>query len=641
MDAERRQELRARLLARLENHPLLRILVVERSFRLAFMAFTLVLISMALLLPRVWKVTPPGFRPVVRVRGLHFAQAWSLKRTARKAMAAGQLDQADYAWRSAVSRNPADTEALRGYLRNCLERGRADSKQVRSMITYGSWLLRLTRTNRVDAELIARVCDRSRLYDTVLYLLAPISDGLSPAGEAALLRAMFHSGKIQAFAARWEKAPRQVREAPDMPLYWAAYLVGWGPPGRIEESRKALQAALQEPGREVLVSRLEMAVKAQAGDAEGYRVSLERVRRAGEDTVVDHIVYWRLLSSGGRKEEAQAYAGEFIQAISSIDDEQKGEWERDKDLRNGVREPISAGELLRLVRVSSELGLQEEAVRLLQKQAARHGYSPEVWVAYADLLIGAKRWADLRELARQIRLESGVRDALEGYSFYLQGRAELGLERTSLAADAFEQTRRLLIPDPNLAIATAYSLSQLGREEVARDLLLAVEKEAAAIPAFWQTLFYVAYRLKDSELLKRSGARLVELRPDDLIAVNNYAAALLVARERPEEAVKLTFQVYTRNPNANASVVNHSLALLLSGRTDEAAEMLRGLAPDRLTPEEATSYYLALFEVHFNRGQYQEAWEISEKIDRQRLFPVQIQWIEGCKKRVPPRSVMN
>jgi len=650
MDSERKQERRARLFARLENYPLLRMLVAERWFRLGFTAFVLVLIFMALFLPRIWKVTPSGFKPVVRVRGLHFAQAWSLKRTARKAMAAGNYAKSDYAWRAAISRNPGDTDALRGYMENFLGRGRLGSKELSGMISYGTWLLRLDQTNRVDAELFARVCDRNRLYDVVVYFLGPMKERLSPAGEAALLRALFHSGQIQSFVALWEKAPREVRAAPDMALYWAAYLSGWGPADRIEEGQKVLEAALQRPAEQVLASRLELAVKAHVDDAQGYSTALERLKKAGEDTVAEHVTYWRLLATGGRKEDARALARSCVRAITAVSEgqnaqaearqsgEQKGGEERQDLSRSNIREPGSAGELLRLVRVSEELGLQEEAIQLLQMQALRFGYSEEVWITQGDLLITSKRWKDLRELATQIRQESGVRDALEGYSFYLQGRAELGLERTGLAEEALEQVRRLLIPNFNLAVATARSLTQLGYPEVARDVLLNVEKAGASAPAFWQTLFFVAYRLRDSDLLLRSGARLAELRPDDMVAANNYAAALLVVRERPEEATKLTMQVLNRSPNATASLINRSLALLLGGRTDEAAEILRGVAPDRLSLEEATSYHLALFEIQFKRGQYRQAWETSDRLDPKQLFPVQIRWLDDCKKKMPPRT---
>ena len=662
MDSESKLERRAQLLARLENYPLLRMLVAERWFRVGFTAFLLVLIFMGLFLPRIWKATPDGFKPVIRIRGLHYAQALMLKRTARQAVAAGKFEQADYAWRSAISRNPGDKDALRGYVGSFLQRGRTESKQLSGMIGYGTWLLRLTETNvmggrmkkveeehRMDAELLARVCDKHRLYDVTLYLLVPLKDKLEPEGEAALIRATFHSGQIQPFVALWEKARAKVREAPDMPLYWAAYLTGWGPPGRIEEGQKALQAALQRPDQQLLASRLEMLVRAHAGEAEGYRVAFERLQRAGEDAVADHALYWRLLAADGRKEEARGIARSFIRALTEVPEGQKGEPDSKPDgppavddqarpAKSSAREPGSAGELIRLVRVSDELGLQEEAIQLLQKQALRFGYSEDTWITYAELLMASKRWKDLRELATQIRQESGVRDALEGYSFYLQGRAELGLERTSLAQDAFEQVRRLFIPNRNLALATAYSLAQLGYLEVARDLLLNVEKDAASAPAYWQTLFYVAYRLRDSDLLLRSGGRLLELRPDDLVAANNYAAALLVARERPEEAVKLTMRVFNQNPKSTASIINRSLALLLSGRTDEAAELLRGVSPERLNPEEAVSYYLALFEVQFSSGQYPKAWETSDKLDPKKLFPVQMRWLEECRKKMPARA---
>src|SRR5262245_31446968 len=126
MDEDRK----AKWAAKLENFPLLRILLLEKWFRLAFLLFLTVFIGAALFLPNIWVTSPKGFLPVVKVSLLDRVQAQSLKRTARKASASGRYDEASYAWQLAMANNRADAEASRELLRIFLEHEHA-IKQAR------------------------------------------------------------------------------------------------------------------------------------------------------------------------------------------------------------------------------------------------------------------------------------------------------------------------------------------------------------------------------------------------------------------------------------------------------------------------------------------------------------------------------
>src|SRR5438105_4349092 len=77
---------------RLENFPLLRILLLEKWFRLAFLLFLAVFAGALLFLPKIWVASPKDFLPVVKVSLLDRFQTWSLKRSARKAVATGHYD---------------------------------------------------------------------------------------------------------------------------------------------------------------------------------------------------------------------------------------------------------------------------------------------------------------------------------------------------------------------------------------------------------------------------------------------------------------------------------------------------------------------------------------------------------------------
>lgn len=610
MIARRIKRLKRTLYPRLIYSPFLRLILFNFWFRVAFVGFVLLVLFLALFLPRIWTVTPPGFLPVIKISGLDMTQAWSLKRSALRAMAAGDFEKACYAWGGAVANNPANPELIRGELRNVLRLPRAEPRLVGAAVGHTLWLLRLTGTNQTDAELVTEVYDRLQLHDLALRLLEPSRDQLTSRQTAAYLKSLFHTGRMKEFSSRWEMLPREQTTDPELRLYDAAYLAGWGPPARSAEGQQRLESALQDTARRTLAHRLRLAVSAHRQEAEAYRESLERLAQWQEDRVSDHSSYWRLLILAGRKAEARELA------------------------RSYPRPPASSLEAVRLADVYIALDLREEARQLLQRSVGTFGSSVEIWTAYAGLLQEERKWEDLRALALQMRQHGTIRNALIGYSHYLEGRAALGLGRRTDAEAAFEKAGQHPFENRGLALASANQLLKLGYANAARNLLLPLEQDSKSDLDYWLTAFTAAYELKQPEWMLAAASHAYELQPASLVCVNNYAAALLVNRERAEEAVKLTLQVLGALPDSTGSRINHALALALNHRTEDAAALLAGIRPERLSELEKTSWNLGLFQVHLNEKRYDKALEAGERIDVKHLFPNQARWLAEARQQL-------
>ena len=594
--------------------PLVRLLIFSFWFRLMFAGFFLFLIFLALFLPRIWRTTPPGFLPVIRISGLDMAQAWSLRRSALRSMKAGDLDHAAFAWQAAVARNPANPELIRGALRHVLRLESPALKHQGPAIGQAFWLLRLTGTNAADMELVSRVYEKFQLYDLLLGLLGPQADRLTAEEEAAYLKALFHTGQMAPFASRWEQLKGRWLGAPDLELYHNAYLAGWGPPATAGEGQRRLEAALANPDQAVLANRLQLFICARRNDPERYLASLQRLEQGQSDTMLEHVVYWQLLAAQGRQEEARTL------------------------LRSFPRPPSSATEALRLSEIQVALGLRAEARQLLEQCTPQFGNAQEIWLRRATLLQEDRRWEDLRELALQLRQHPRMRDTLAGYSYYLEGCAESGLDRPAVADRCFRIVAQHPVESRALALSTAGSLLKLGYAAVARDLLLPLEHDFRERADYWQELLGAAYQLKEAELVSKAAAAGYRLQPENAVCANNYAAALLVNRDLPEQAVSLTLQILNRFPDSNAAKINHALALLLNLRSSDAEAILKSVDPEKLSDEEASSFYLGRFEVFFNQQRYDQAWEASDRITAKYLFPKQLKWLEQMRERLPPRS---
>ncbi len=599
---------RRKLAYLLVDYPLFLVLLYSIWFRIAVVLMFVFVLALGLCWPRMWRTSPAGFLPVVRTSLIDLAQAWALKHSALRAAAAGRTDDAMHAWQSALANNPADPDLLRGVLQFTLQTPSRTPPPYAINQTF--WLLRLTQTNATDLDLVARVYDQFHLDEYSLALLEPQRTPLSPAAERILAKALFNAGRMDVFARRFEKHANEWASDPELRLYRAAYQVGWGKPDRAAEGRAILDAAKQDPAQQKLAYRLQLAISAHFADSASYRQALLQLGQWRADNVLDHVAYWQLLMLEGRKSEAVKLA----QAFSDP--------------------PQTAPEAVRLAEEYAALGLREQAGQVAQTHLDEFGYAPKLWQIYADLLMEDHQWETLQGLALRMRQDSSVRNRLESYSYYLEGRAQLAQDRKPLAEAAFRKATELPFEDPNLGLAIASQLQHFQYSEFAVKLLTQFEAPFKGYLPYWSELFDAAFSARQPDLLLKAATRAHDLQPDDIRIMNNYAATLITLRTRPEEAVRLTVQLAAKQPNSLDARINHALALLLNERVGEAEDLLKSIRTNELQPLEATAYYMGWFQVHYARKNSAAAQDALKNIDQRFLFPNEIEWLKSAEQKL-------
>lgn len=604
MDSETKLTFKEKLGERLAEYPLLRQLIFEFWFLLIFGVVVVTGLAMALCLPKMWRVSPSGFLPIIRISVLDMAQAWSLRRTAEQATAAGQQDEAEQAWQSAIGNNPADPELYRGALRHLIKFARPTQKHLSKAASQSHFLLRLSNTNSLDLELAAQVYEKFHFQDWVIELLQLSEQKTRPPLDGLYLRALFDAGRVDEFVAVWDQLEEKSRADPRNALYHAAYLAGWSKPVTARPAKALLSAALENPDLKVTAARLQMLVSVREEDAPGYLAALERLSEWHQETVLDKLGYWQLLVTIGRRAEA-------------------------KDLALAYSDPpASPLETYRLASVFVALGMNDHATEFLAHYTPEFRYFAPLWMLYADLLIEAKRWEDLQKVAADIRRQEYLRQSLAGYSYYLEGRANLALNLKAAAGDSFREAAKLPFSNAPLGLAVAGSLNRIGYAAEARAILATIEKNFSTNAVYWNAVALAAHGQRNSEEMLRAAKTAYDLQPDNVNYINNYAAALLFSRQHPEEAVKLTLRLVAANPASTAARLNHCLALILSQRLDEAEQILKPLEIQSLPPAETTSASFARYEIEFRRRQFARAKQAGERIDRQFLLPPQIEWLD-------------
>jgi tetratricopeptide (TPR) repeat protein len=607
-----------RLSEKLADYPLLRTLLLNPWFALAFFAVALLGLGTAVCLPKVWLTTPPDFTPVIKISILDMIQARSLRASARRHAEAGRHREAAIAWQSATANDPGNLELHRALFRHLAQAPVMPLSQVNRAFRGIAWMLQLGATNQTDLELVATALDRYGLSEDVFTLLSPQAGRLSPSLEAAYLKALFQVGRYDEFGRRWERVQPQVAADAELALCHAAYVAGWGSLEDAATARQQVQQALDDPRLGTYACRLEMSVCAQRLDVTGYQEALRRLQAGSHDRVLDHVRYWRLLHATGRTAEARARANTFN------------------------RPPQSGHEVVQMAEVLIALGLNAECLDFLQRQVREFGrsysiWSVAVWAAYADVLIAGRNWEQLKEVALEMRaLPAGAQAALGGFSQFLEGRVAYVQGSPAAARAAFTEAVRLGFPLGRVGVRVARQLNQMGFADLALETLRPLEPRFENDLLYWKVVFDASYALRaDDTLLLRAAARAYELAPQSTEWKFNYAAALLIGRRRPEQALSLTLDLLETDGRTPGGLINHAIALSLNHRYDDAAEILREINPERLNEPQRVAYQMAWLDIYYEADNWAGVRESLRHVDPAGLFPCQQRWIEEIRQAMP------
>lgn len=561
----------------------------------------------------LWRTTPAGIQPPVKVSLLDLLQVRSLAASARRLAAAGQSGDSLRAWTQAIANNQGDVNLWRETLNHLATSPRIDLPLVRPILANLSWFVTLTQTNQTDFLRAARVCERYGDHERLLMLPAPSAVDDLVKIQSVRMQALFQLGRMHEFVPLFEQHEKALEALPDFDLYRHAYLAGWGDAEVQSVALRRLQAAAENPETARLASRLELIVANRLADADAAVRALSQREAIQATTGLDHALTWLANLSAGDRAGAIAMATQY----------------------RGV--PESANELNVMSSAYLALGLVQKCGESLQEFAPVYGRnrSPEsanLWMTFAALLERNRDWEGMRRLSGLLQSLPGEQDWLDGFATYLDGFAAYKLTQTPLSETRFREALKAGFPVGSLGIAAANGLLQLDLPERAEEVLRSVERALQHTPPYWTAVWNTALRLhRDDTRLLEAATRLHGFEPGDVAAQFNLAAALMIRRERPAEALGLLWNLRQSSAGSLYIELNYALALAQNARHAEAAQLLRALNPAALTDTEKPTYHLGMLKILQQAGSHEEAREILKEIDRSRLFPSQLRWLEDIE----------
>lgn len=621
-DPQSKEELlmrREKFAERFLEHPI--IYFVVRSWLLSWRARIgmvigiLAFFGVVLGIPRMWRVTPKDFQPVVRVSFLDLVKARALEHNAKKYMAQGRTDYGIMAYHAAIAHNAGNLPRIRTFLQHIITRQRSlELVEMDVVNTSGlrmaHWLRSLSK-EKEDIALVAAFYDALEFDDDLLFLLEENPEGLPDSLLRMQAKALLRLGYVERFESSWKAnaAAQGWEKDPELQLYRLAATGGFGPEDKRLPAKLALKDRLLEGENKVTANRLYALVTFERREVDEYLTALRRLEEWRKDRLLEHSRAWVLLSLAGRKEEALKMADQFNRA------------------------PRTALETSQLAAAYTDLGMMKDAQKLLDQFIERFGFFERLWVQQGTLLAANKEWTTLRNLIAKMRLDPTIAHRMEGFSYYLEGRSELGEGRPSAAYELFQRVPEHGVPNVEVAFTIIDQMRSLGHLDIAAKLISQAEEEARDYPRYWMFVVQLGTELKNEELILRATEQYFRLRPDEPAAKNNFAAALLAARQRPAEAQKLTLEMMTIMPHFPAFQLNHAAALALNSRYAEAEELLETVELGRLNEVERAMYYFALTEALVGQSKLPRAEAAAGKIQERYLFPRQLDALSTWKQK--------
>lgn len=555
--------------------------------------------------------SPPHFQPVVKASFVDKLQAQNLARSARKAERAGNPGEAVQAWALAIAQNPADVSRLREFLQVLLRQEPARLR-ARAAASYGPWLLRLARTNEADLSLCLQLFAKAEIDEHLFHYFALWRRELPPELIVPRLRLLYTTGRFAAVPEFWrEHLPRiPVSALPEAELYKAACLSLSSAGAEAEAARETLRAAQSTPALKLLALRLRLQLASITGDLEGFEAAHQELAAVGELRFADDLGSLELAVRLGRPDRAKLAADRML-------------------LRPGsAREALACGSVL------YELGLAERATEVLEAGLDSHPEEPALWRSYANLLIAARNWDKLEKTAqRMLQHPAEAGPKLAALARYSEGLAALGQHRRASASAAFQAIPDAVL-DPGEGLALVRKMALVGFPSEGRRLLQALVARTDESPEYWSELARCAFDLGETELLAAALEAAHARNPADFLTANNYAAALLASRHRAAEALRLTAKNLATAPNRIPARINHALALLQNGESEQAAALLMTVDPAALESGDASAYHLACFELAADRNDLAAAREYFARIELRFLLPSEISWLNARRLRL-------
>ena len=346
-----------------------------------------------------------------------------------------------------------------------------------------------------------------------------------------------------------------------------------GSVGRDAEAEAVLQAALQRTGNGRL--HLELAhILTRRGDTEAARDHVRKAFRSEEVPLAEKTdIAWTYVELAEIQVDLREEAGALIALLRAA---------HPRDA-----EPLDLDASLR-----SLMGDADGALSALQSALDLDPNSAERWLDACQLALELSRWAAADGLAERAALRFPNLPVFP----YFRGLAQIELGNPRMAERQLKSARNLIVDRPQFESDVLTGLAQLAHDQGDHDASdawfeLAIEVFPQNLFALNNYAYHLAVRGTKLQRAVELAAKVVELAPGEANFEDTYAWALHRAGEHEEALTWIELALYHEGDAPGATVLEHAGDILQAlGRNAEARQRWQSALDDggdatRLTPK--------------------------------------------------------
>jgi predicted Zn-dependent protease len=383
--------------------------------------------------------------------------------------------------------------------------------------------------------------------------------------------ATFHEAKGQLAVAKKDPKASQVHFAeavrldPENKTYQLNLAISQLQSGTPEERTKAssrLRTFLDDAALRVRAARALRDYAIQQKDAPGLLEVALMLRNYPEAEFRDHIFYVQVLR--------QLQRPDFTARLTELQEE-------------AIADPAKLFDVLTWMSSQQLTLLALEWIKRLPPEKIQQRPVP---IAVANCYVTVSDWTGLQEWCKKANWGG---DEFMRHAYLARASREQGQQdefRLEWAA-----TLKAVGSEGNKLHTLEQEVAKWGWKSEADDLLWTLTKDAGRQQAALAALYQNYADARDTGELYRVASRMVEIRPDDQTALNNFAQLSLLLNLNTERAHQVAQGLYEHDPRDPVVASTYAFSLFSKGKNKQALDVMNKLSEAQLREPATAAYY--------------------------------------------------
>jgi Flp pilus assembly protein TadD len=255
------------------------------------------------------------------------------------------------------------------------------------------------------------------------------------------------------------------------------------------------------------------------------------------------------------------------------------------ELRQTIQNSENPGRIYQVMTWQNGHGLYQESLEWTKRLPLSLRDRWPIPLAESEALLGLRQWVNVR--SKMSMADWGWMNYLR-LVIYARAERELGSNRFQ---QRWESALVATAGEWNAMLELANLAEQWGWKDQAAQTLWMIARQPQGQRIALKRLYRMYSDQRNTRELYKVAKRILEIDPQDLVAVNNVASLGLLLDEDRDTTAKLAADVYQKAPSIAAFQTTYAFALIKAGQRQHALQILQKMSADETTEPTIGLYY--------------------------------------------------